>query len=121
MTFKKFFSSVALTVCLAIGISLYMAPQVYASRMDDRFTYSTLDKMAGDWYNSNGDLVLSISDGYINGCQVLGGYDFAGGTNIARGKFLITEADGNRYLFMIWDLCNTPYHIEFNGEILQRY
>ena len=100
-----------------IGGAFYTAPQVYASRMADQYTYKALNRMEGDWYNSNGTLVLSIHDGYINNCQVLGGYDFAGGASCAKGDFLIAEADGNRYLTIEWNL---PQYIEFNGERLYR-
>ena len=88
--------------------------------MDDGSTYRELSKMDGDWYNGNGDLVLSIHDGYINSCQVLGGYDFAGGSSRAYGKFLIAESDGTRYLFLNWDLWSNPNTIQFNGETLYR-
>lgn len=100
-----------------IGGEFYTAPQVCANRMEDQYTYKALNRMEGDWYNSDGTLVLSIHDGYINNCQVLGGYDFAGGSSRAKGVFLIAEADGNRYLTIEWNL---PQYIEFNGETLYR-
>lgn len=118
MKISKIIFSIVFALCSLVGASFYTAPQVYASRMTDSITYDALNRMEGDWYNSNGELVLSIHDGYINSCQVLGGYDFAGGTSHARGNFLIAEADGNRYLAIRWSL---PQSIEFGGETLHRY
>ena len=114
----KIFLSILFLVFSFVGPSFYTAPQVYAKRMDDRFTYQALQRMEGDWYNSKGAVVLSIHDGYINGCEVLGGYDFAGGASKATGKFLIAEANGSRYLIIDWNL---PQYIKFYGETLYRY
>ena len=121
MQIKKFIFSILCVLSLSAGFLFCTMPETYAMRMDDGSTYRELSKMDGDWYNGNGDLVLSIHDGYINSCQVLGGYDFAGGSSRAHGKFLIAESDGTRYLFLKWDLWSNPNTIQFNGETLYRY
>ena len=36
-------------------------------------------KVAGDWYDASGNKVLTISNGYINGCRIVDGADFVGG------------------------------------------
>lgn len=114
----KIFLSILFLVFSFVGASFYTASPVYAKRMDDTHTYNALARMEGDWHNSKGTVVLSIHDGYINGCEVLGGYDFAGGYSKATGKFLIAEANGSRYLIIDWNL---PQYITFYGETLYRY
>ena len=109
----KFLLSVLFVLFSFVGASFYAAPQVYAVRMDDSHTYKALARMEGDWHNSNGAVVLSIHDGYINGCQGLGGYNFAGGLSQVTGKFLITEAPGIRYLVINWNLLQ---YIKFYGK-----
>lgn len=55
-----------------------------------------INGLDGEWYNTKGQLVLSVQNGYINGCQVVAGYDFVGkGIN---GYFRIKEANGYREL-----------------------
>lgn len=58
-------------------------------------------KIAGDWYDASGNKVLSISNGYINGCQIVDGIDFAGG-NPGVGVFIIQEAEGRKAIHLDW-------------------
>ena len=61
----------------------------------------TSQKFAGDWYDTNGNKVLSISNGYINGCRIVDGTDFAGGYPGA-GVFIIQEAQGRKAIHLVW-------------------
>ena len=49
----------------------------------------------GDWYDTNGNLAMTIELGYINGCEIVKGYNFAGGYPRA-GTFTIMESTGER-------------------------
>ncbi|BEU86623.1 hypothetical protein TAMA11512_00870 [Selenomonas sp. TAMA-11512] len=54
-----------------------------------------LNLMEGDWYDTNGNRVLQIAGGYINGCRVLAAYDFAGASANGVGCFDILESTGS--------------------------
>ena len=58
-------------------------------------------KVAGDWYDASGNKVLSISNGYINGCRIVDGADFVGGYPGA-GVFIIQEAQGRKAIHLQW-------------------
>lgn len=58
-------------------------------------------KVAGDWYDASGNKVLSISNGYINGCRIVDGADFVGGYPGA-GVFIIQEAQGRKAIHLEW-------------------
>jgi hypothetical protein len=90
--------------------------QMSASSVSEALTL-----MEGNWYDHAGNLVLQIHDGYINGCQVLAGYDFAGGTSHAQGQFRILESTGTRTLFLAWDISpNAPERdsIKLNDSLM---
>ena len=46
-------------------------------------TVYQMTPLKGDWYDIHGNKFISITDGYINGCKVIGGFDFVGG----RGQY----------------------------------
>lgn len=94
---------------------------VQAETMAYQYVSNAVNKMAGDWYDSDGNLVLSIADGYINGCQVVAGYDFAGGNSNAIGVFRILEDAGYRNIKIQWSIHNSQQdHLVFNGIRLHR-
>ncbi|WP_196591298.1 hypothetical protein [Pectinatus frisingensis] len=86
------------------------------------FPYSTvsdvLDKISGNWYDDNGNLVISIKSNYINDCQVISGHDFAGG-NPGGGYFRIQENQGIRDMFILWDTVDNPPYIEIDKSGIQ--
>ncbi len=49
----------------------------------------------GEWYDINGNLAMSIEPGYINACQIVKGFNFAGGYPRS-GIFRIMESIGYR-------------------------
>ena len=53
------------------------------------------------FYDANGNKVLSISNGYINGCRIVDGTDFAGGYP-GLGVFIIQEAQGRKAIHLEW-------------------
>ena len=54
-------------ICLCLALFLALPGACSAKRSFD-----------GDWYDSDGSLVLSIHDGYLNGCQILSTSNFVG-------------------------------------------
>lgn len=64
--------------------------------MDMKYVTKFLRMCVGDWYDQNGNRVLSITENTINGCNVLAGYDFAGGGINSSGYFRILEKSGYR-------------------------
>ena len=95
--------------------------EVQAQAMDYVYVSRAIDMMAGDWYDSDGNLVLSIGDGYINACQVVAGYDFAGGSSNADGVFRILEDAGYRNLKLQWHIRHSSQdYLVFNGIRLNR-
>lgn len=58
-------------------------------------TLRQMSPLKGDWYDSHGNKILSITDGYVNGCKVIGGFDFIGGRGQC-GIYRIMENAGPR-------------------------
>lgn len=59
-----------------------------------------LQRRAGTWYNSQGNVVLVITPDSINGCPVLGAYGRAGGGSGGTGYIRIQEDSGIRDLHL---------------------
>ncbi len=71
-------------------------PQSVVHRQEDAsYVLPNLSKNDGDWYDDDGNKVLSIHDGTINGCPVIAGFDFAGGRGQC-GTYRIQQAAGPR-------------------------
>ena len=99
---KRFFYTALLYFSLLVGL---FAPQpAHAARMEQQYVTKVLNLMEGDWYDADGNRVLQIGDGYINGCHVLAAYDFAGGSSHGAGRFDIIESTGRRSLYLTWDI-----------------
>ena len=91
-----------LFVCMCfIIICLFSALTVEAAQMPLDLVIRTSQKVTGDWYDANGNKVLSISNGYINGCRIVDGADFVGGYPGA-GVFIIQEAQGRKAIHLQW-------------------
>lgn len=90
----------------AFVISLLMGlpHTAQAMQMEQRYVVKVLDIMEGDWFDVSGNRVLRIHDGFINGCEVLAGYDFAGSSSFGVGRFDILESTGRRKLYLEWDI-----------------
>lgn len=58
-------------------------------------TLDNLSAVNGIWYDEQGNQILTIANGYINGCSVIEGYDFAGGRG-QYGVYRIMENGGPR-------------------------
>lgn len=116
---KVFLTAFILSLAF-VGGTIQTSP-VQAQTMAYQYVSNAVNKMAGDWYDSQGNLVLSIADGYINGCQVVAGYDFAGGSSNAVGVFRILEDAGYRNIKIQWSIHNSQQdHLVFNGTTLYR-
>ena len=91
-----------LFVCMCFSIiCLFSALTVEAAQMPLDLIIRTSQKVTGDWYDANGNKVLSISNGYINGCRIVDGADFVGGYPGA-GVFIIQEAQGRKAIHLQW-------------------
>ena len=62
-----------------------------------------LKSVVGNWYNTNGNLALTISSDYkLNGCQIM---NLNAGGDALVGTFEVTYRDGNQNKFIeFWDL-----------------
>jgi len=97
---KKFF------ICCFIEVLLLAISQVpswmdvhasAAMQMEpDWLVTKFLSQKSGTWYDEDGNEVLRITDTSINGCAVVGGYQFAGGNPGAVGYIRIREQAGYR-------------------------
>ena len=91
-----------LFVCMCFSIiCLFSALTVEAAQMPLDLVIRTSQKVTGDWYDANGNKVLSISNGYINGCRIVDGADFVGGYPGA-GALIIQEAQGRKAIHLQW-------------------
>ena len=112
-----------LSLSLLFGASA-VTPAQAAHQMEAQYVTKVLQLMEGNWYDRAGNLILSIHNGYINNCQVLAGYDFAGGTSHGQGQFRILESTGDRNLMLAWDINRrdmTKGSIKLNdSEVLHR-
>ena len=75
-------------------------------------------KLDGSWYDSEGQLVLTIQDGYVNGSKILSTFDFVGG-NPGACTMRIEEAGGFRDLqvgFYTYDATDTHNYLVLEGK-----
>ena len=104
-------------------LMLFVAGQGEAETMmsPDSFR-GTMGKLAGTWYDEDGNAVLTIEGNTINGCEVVGGDRLANGPGSGSLDFSIREAAGTRTLRIGWLLFGGPGdYIRLNdGEALQR-
>lgn len=82
-------------------LSLFSVSTVDAYQMSLDSVIHASQKIVGDWYDTNGNKVLTISHGYINGCPIVDGADFVGGYPGA-GVFIIQEAQGRKAIHLEW-------------------
>ncbi|UZD43107.1 hypothetical protein [Selenomonas sputigena] len=104
-------------------LMLFVAGQGEAETMmsPDSFR-GTMGKLAGTWYDEDGNTVLTIEGNMINGCEIVGGDRLANGPGSGSLDFIIREAAGTRTLRIGWLLFGGPGdYIRLNdGEALQR-
>lgn len=100
-----------MTLAFAVGVSsaALLMPAEYVSAAQQMESASSIEKFlsskAGTWYDEDGNKVLTITETAINGCPVVGGYQFVGAN--ACGHILIREQNGTRDLKIMrmgcWD------------------
>lgn len=100
---KRFLAALLFVASLLIGLS-GTQPAEAKLQMEQQYATKVLSLMEGDWYDAAGNRVLQFHDGYINGCQVLAAYDFAGSSAFGAGCFRILESTGTRDLYLSWDI-----------------
>lgn len=95
-------SKLRLILCMCFSIiCLLSVLTIEAAQVSLDSVIRTSQKVAGDWYDANGNKVLSIFNGYINGCRIVDGADFVGGYPGA-GVFIIQEAQGRKAIHLQW-------------------
>lgn len=91
-----------LMIGMALCIScLFSSLTIEAQQMSVDSVVQASQKVSGEWYDARGNKVLTISNGYINGCLIVGGADFVGGYPGA-GVFIIQEAQGRKAIHLEW-------------------
>ena len=91
-----------LMIGMALGIScLFSSLTIEAQQMSVDSVVRASQKVSGEWYDARGNKVLTIPNGYINGCLIVGGADFVGGYPGA-GVFIIQEAQGRKAIHLEW-------------------
>ncbi len=98
---KGFQVTATVFVVLILNLLIYTPAFAYNNQMEWKYVVDALRRMEGQWYDGN-VRVVSIYGKYINGCEVLTAYDFAGETNSASGYFRIKEATGVRDIKIQW-------------------
>ena len=95
-----------LLMCLMV-ISLFLSIPCYTvEAVQNQLPQASLTKLlniiSGDWYSDNGIKVLSINNGYLNGCRVVAGFDLAGSSGMGGAVLRIMESNGLRDLRIGW-------------------
>lgn len=115
----KFLTKLALITVLSFAFNVFVSPYAFAvtNKMDWIYVQKALSLMQGDWYDDSGVKVITINDKYINDCEVLSAYDFAGGSRFAVGVFRIQESTGVRDIRIEWNISRTSAdHITINDN-----
>jgi len=103
MQCKKLKVGIAMVVLLGsfVGNDISVYPVQAYQESDSTVSFLLNHRLYGEWYDQNGNLGLTIEDGYINGCQVITGFDFVGGGS-GEGTIRILESNGYRDIHMQW-------------------
>ena len=88
---KKIFSGMLAAMTLMVVFSASCFAQ--AASVDEISAW--LEPMLGDWYSTKGNLAMSVQNGQINGCAILGGENL-GMVYPTSGTLQIAEANQNR-------------------------
>ena len=91
-----------LFAAIILNIAVSNQTFAYSNQMGWNLVAGVLSRIQGSWYAGD-SLVAVIDANYINDCEVLTGFDFAGGPNSGSGYFRIKEAAGIRDLKLKWD------------------
>ena len=106
---------------MACALMLLFATQCAAAEQQETID-ACLAKLTGTWYDEEGRAVLTIEDGRINRCAVVGADGLAGSSVYGGMGFVIQEATGTRTLRLGWRLFGGAgdYITLANGDALQR-
>ena len=89
-----------------IAFLVLIVPFQSAEAVKNQLPQDSLDKLLnivkGDWYDNTGNKVLSIYDGYLNGCKVVAGFDWAGSRGNGGAVLRIMEETGLRDIRIGW-------------------
>lgn len=95
---KKMWRMLMVILCIVGMLLLHVSSVAMAAKSIEYFT----NRIVGNWLDNNGNVVLHIINGYINGCQVVDAFDFAGSGELGAGTFRIREENGVRDLRLAW-------------------
>lgn len=102
--------------CLAVSSLLFTAVHAYDY---SEYEQNLVNRMSGEWKNLDGQVVLNIQNGYINGAQVLDITKLAGYSKFGSGNFIIHEAAGNRAVHVEFTIFgNSTDRIVYNDQAL---
>ena len=102
--------------CLAVSSLLFTAVNAYDYNDYDQ---KLVNRMSGEWKNLDGQVVLNIQNGYINGAQVLDVTKLAGYSKFGSGELIIHEAAGNRAVHVEFAIFgNSTDRIVYNDQAL---
>lgn len=88
-----------------------------ASQVDEYYLGKILPLLQGEWYDDNGAKAVTIKNRTINGCEIVGVYDLAGGGGNAAGTFRLKENGKEWDVRMSWNISRTPGDsISVNGS-----
>ena len=112
---------VALLVLCALMLLVLGQREAAAMMSPDSFQ-RILGRLAGTWYDEEGQAVLTIEGNTINGCEIVGADRLANGPGSGSLDFIVRETVGMRTLRIGWLLFGGPgdYVTLNEGEALQR-
>lgn len=102
--------------CLAVSSLLFTVVHAYDY---SEYEQNLVNRMSGEWKNLDGQVVLNIQNGYINGTQVLDVTKLAGYSKFGSGELIIHEAAGNRAVHVEFAIFgNSTDRIVYNDQAL---
>jgi len=114
-------------IVLALFLLMFLSSStIYAYEVKNQMPWNLVQKklklMEGNWYNDDGKLILTVKGDYINGCEVMSAFDFAGASNFATGVFHIRESKGMRQMRIGWKIYgeNNDYITVDRKQMLHR-
>lgn len=94
MPMLKIIRTIVLVVIMAVPLPVFASSPYHEESPE--MVQKELSYFTGEYYDKNGNVILTIKDGYINGCKVITGFNFAGKGFSSSNIFRIIENNGYR-------------------------
>jgi len=78
-----------------------------ASQLDEYHADKVRQLIEGQWYDNNGNALVTVSGRYINDCEIQGIYDLAGGGGTAAATFRLREKGQEWDVRLSWNITRT--------------